>query len=112
MRAALTAVRRTDSAEARQAADLAYFRVLIHSSRNRALGLLYRWVEHAFGGREHELTGAYDDAGPVVADLRAITDAVLARDATAAAAAVEAHLQASALRMVLCYKTSQPTSGG
>ena len=48
----------------------------------------------------------------MVADLRAITDAVLARDATAAAAAVEAHLQASALRMVLCYKTSQPTSGG
>ena len=42
LRAALTAVRRTDSAEARQAADLAYFRVLIHSSRNRALGLLYR----------------------------------------------------------------------
>ena len=44
--------------------------------RNRALGLLYRWVEHAFGGREHELTPAYDDAAAVVADLRAITDAV------------------------------------
>ena len=75
-----------DTAAARQAADLAYFHVLIHSTRNRALGLLYRWVEHAFGGREHELTGAYDDAEAVVADLRAITDAVLAHDAAAAAA--------------------------
>jgi DNA-binding FadR family transcriptional regulator len=107
--AALAAVREADGAAARQAADLAYFRVLIHSSRNRALGLMYRWVEHAFGGREHELTGAYDDAAPVVTDLRAITDAVLARDAEAAAAAVEGYLHASALRMVLSYKKTQDT---
>ena len=109
LRAALNAVRQADGAAARQTADLAYFRVLIHSSRNRALGLLYRWVEHAFGGREHELTGAYEDAGPVVADLRAITEAVSARDSTAAAAAVEAYLQASALRMVLSYNKTQAT---
>jgi DNA-binding FadR family transcriptional regulator len=107
LRAALTAVQQADSAAARQGADLAYFRVLIHSSRNRALGLLYRWVEHAFGGREHELTGAYDAAAPVVADLRAITEAVSARDAAAAGAAVEAYLHASALRMVLSYKKTQ-----
>jgi DNA-binding FadR family transcriptional regulator len=107
LRAAFDAVRQADGAASRQAADLAYFRALIHSSRNRALGLLYRWVEHAFGGREHELTGAYDDAGPVVADLRAITEAVSARDEAAAAASVEAYLQASALRMVLSYKTTQ-----
>ena len=107
IRAALIAVRKADTAPARQAADLAYFRVLIHSTRNRALGLLYRWVEHAFGGREHELTGAYDDAEPVVADLQAITEAVLARDAVAAAAAVEEYLHASALRMVLSYKKTQ-----
>jgi GntR family transcriptional repressor for pyruvate dehydrogenase complex len=103
LRVALAGVQEADSAAARQAADLGYFRVLIHSTGNRALGLLYRWVEHAFGGREHELTGAYDDAGPVVADLRAITEAVLARDEPAAAAAVEAYLQASAVRMVLSY---------
>jgi DNA-binding FadR family transcriptional regulator len=103
LRGALAAVQAAGSAEARQAADLAYFRVLIHGTRNRALGLLYRWVDHAFGGREHELTPAYDDPEPVVADLRAITDAVLARDAVAAAAAVEAYLLASALRMVSAY---------
>lgn len=103
VQAALAAVREADSAPARQAADLAYFRVLIHSTRNRALGLLYRWVEHAFGGREHELTGAYDDADPVVADLRAITEAVLARDGARAAATVEGYLHASALRMVVAY---------
>ena len=107
LRAALEQVRQADGAAARQAADLAYFRVLIHSSRNRALGLLYRWVEHAFGSREHELTAAYDDAAAVVADLRAITDAVSARDAEAAAGAVEAYLHASALRMVLSYSRSQ-----
>jgi GntR family transcriptional regulator, transcriptional repressor for pyruvate dehydrogenase complex len=110
LRAALTAVQQTDTAAARQAADLAYFRVLIRSTRNRALGLLYRWVEHTFGGREHELTGAYEDAGPVVADLRAITDAVSEHDAAAAAAAVEAYLNASALRMVLSYKESEATA--
>ena len=109
LRAALAAVQVADRAAARQAADLAYFRVLIHSTGNRALGLLYRWVEHAFGGREHELTGAYDDAGPVVADLRAITEAVLARDAAAAAVTVEAYLNASALRMVASYNRGQAT---
>jgi GntR family transcriptional repressor for pyruvate dehydrogenase complex len=109
LRAALAAVQQADGAEARQAADLAYFRVLIHSTRNRALGLLYRWVEHAFGGREHELTGAYDDPDPVVADLRAITEAVLARDAAAAAGTVEAYLQASALRMVSSYNQGRAT---
>ncbi|CAM3129230.1 GntR family transcriptional regulator [Mycobacterium intermedium] len=103
LRAALLVVQEADSAAARQAADLAFFRVLIHSTRNRALGLLYRWVEHAFGGREHALTGAYDDAEPVVADLRAITEAVSAHDASGAAAAVEGYLQASALRMVVAY---------
>ncbi|OBI10951.1 GntR family transcriptional regulator [Mycobacterium sp. E2327] len=104
LRAALTAVVDAEGAAALQAADVAYFRVLIHGSRNRALGLMYRWVEHAFGGREHELTAAYEDAAPVVADLRTITDAVLARDAEAAAAAVEGYLNASALRMVLAYR--------
>jgi GntR family transcriptional regulator, transcriptional repressor for pyruvate dehydrogenase complex len=108
--AALAAVREADTAPARQAADLAYFRVLIHSTRNRALGLLYRWVEHAFG-REHELTGAYDDAEPVVADLQAITEAVLARDAAAAVATVEAYLRASALRMVSCYQRGASSGG-
>ncbi len=109
LRAALASVQQADGAAARQAADLAYFRALIHSSGNRALGLLYRWVEQAFGGREHEPTGAYDDAGLVVADLRAITEAVSAGDAVAAAAATEAYLQASALRMVLSYKRTQAT---
>ena len=104
--AALAAVQQADTAVTRQAADLDYFRVLIHCSRNRALGLLYRWVEHAFGGREHELTGAYDDAGSVVSGLQAITEAVLARDAAAAAASVEAYLLASALRMVESYKNA------
>jgi GntR family transcriptional regulator, transcriptional repressor for pyruvate dehydrogenase complex len=109
LRAALAAVQEADTAPARQAADLAYFHVLIHSTRNRALGLLYRWVEHAFGGREHELTGAYDDADPVVADLRAITEAVLARDAATAATTVEAYLHASAQRMVQCYRAHVAT---
>jgi GntR family transcriptional regulator, transcriptional repressor for pyruvate dehydrogenase complex len=40
---------------------------------------------------------------PVLADLEAITEAVLAHDATAAAATVEAYLNASALRMVMAY---------
>ncbi|OBI89725.1 FadR/GntR family transcriptional regulator [Mycobacterium sp. 1245805.9] len=109
LRAALAAVAGADGPAALQAADVAYFRVLIHTSRNRALGLMYRWVEHAFGGREHELTAAYEDAAPAAADLRAITDAVLARDGEAAAAAVEGYLNASALRMVLAYRKTHET---
>ncbi|CAM4142014.1 HTH-type transcriptional regulator Mce2R [Mycobacterium basiliense] len=106
LRTALEMVRRADTAAARQAADLAYFRVLIHSTGNRALGLLYRWVEHAFGGREHELTGAYESADPVVAGLQAINEAVLARQTEGSAAAVAAYLNASALRMVQCYRAA------
>lgn len=105
LRDALAAVRDARGAGALQAADLAYFRVLIHGTRNRALGLLYRWVDDAFGGREHELTRAYDDPEPVLADLGAITEAVLARDAAAAAAAVETYLTASGLRMVAAYRS-------
>lgn len=105
LRDALAAVRDARGARALQAADLAYFRVLIHGTRNRALGLLYRWVDDAFGGREHELTRAYDDPEPVLADLGAITEAVLARDAAAAAAAVETYLTASGLRMVAAYRS-------
>jgi len=104
LRAALDAARTTATSAARQEADLAFFRVLIHATRNRALGLLYRWVEHAFGGREHELTGAYDDADTVVTELRAITEAVAAREAATAAARVESYLRASALRMVESYQ--------
>lgn len=106
LRAALAEVADADTAPARQAADLAYFRVLIHGTRNRALGLLYRWVEQAFGGREHELTGAYEDADPVIADLTAINDAVLAGDPETAAAAVEGYLNASASRMIMCYRAA------
>jgi GntR family transcriptional regulator, transcriptional repressor for pyruvate dehydrogenase complex len=111
LRAALAAVSAADTPLARQAADLAYFRVLIHSTRNRAMGLLYRWVEHAFGGREHELTGAYDDAAPVVDDLGRITEAVAERNPAEAAAAVEEYLRASALRMVECYLLGEPGRG-
>ena len=55
--AALAAVREGRTAPGAPGRRLAYFRVLIHSTTaTRALGLLlYRWVEHAFGGREHEL---------------------------------------------------------
>ncbi len=106
LRAALAEVADADTAPARQAADLAYFRVLIHGTRNRALGLLYRWVEQAFGGREHDLTGAYEDADPVIADLTAINGAVLAGDPETAAAAVEGYLNASALRMIMCYRAA------
>lgn len=105
LRDALAAVRDARGAGALQAADLAYFRVLIHGTRNRALKLLYRWVDDAFGGREHELTRAYDDPEPVLADLGAITEAVLARDAAAAASAVETYLTASGLRMVAAYRS-------
>jgi GntR family transcriptional regulator, transcriptional repressor for pyruvate dehydrogenase complex len=108
LRAALATVQGAATPAARQEADLAFFSVLVHATRNRALGLLYRWVEHAFGGREHELTAAYEDADSVAAELRAITAAVAAHDATAAAATVEAYLRASALRMVESYKGIYP----
>src|ERR1700712_5070893 len=109
--AALSAVRETDTAATRQTADLAFFHVLIHSTRNRALGLLYRWVEDAFGGREHELTKAYEDVEAVVAELQEITEAVLAHEPAATAGAVEAYLNASALRMVLAYQQARRVAG-
>lgn len=112
LRAALADVRAAPTSAARQEADLAFFSVLIATTGNRALGLLYRWVEHAFGGREHELTAAYDDAAAVVSGLDAITEAVAAGDATVAAAAVEAYLRASALRMVESYRAARDRPAG
>lgn len=106
--AALAAVRSAATAAERQEADLAFFSVLVHATRNRALGLLYRWVEHAFGGREHELTAAYEDADTLVAELGAIAATVTSRDAPAAAASVETYLRASALRMLESYKAADP----
>ena len=106
LRGALAALGAAETPEARQDADLAFFSVLVHSTRNRALGLLYRWVEHAFGGREHELTAAYQDVDAVVAELTAITTAVTAHDAAAAAESVEAYLRSSALRMVDSFKNA------
>lgn len=108
LRVALTAVERSATAEARQEADLAFFRVLVHATGNRALGLLYRWVEDAFGGREHVLTGAYADADAVLGGLTAISDAVLAGDADAAAAAVQDYVQVSAQRMVEVFARAYP----
>jgi DNA-binding FadR family transcriptional regulator len=101
-------VRGADTPAARHEADLAFFSVPVHATRNRALGLLYRWVEHAFGGREHELTAAYEDTDAVLAELRAITAAVAAHAAPTAAATVEAYLRASALRMVESYNGVYP----
>lgn len=108
LRTALATVAQAATAEARQEGDLTFFRVLVHATRNRALGLLYRWVEDAFGGREHVLTAAYDDADAVLAGLAAITDAVLAGDADAAAVAVHDYVQASAQRMVDVFTRAYP----
>ncbi|MHA7664123.1 FadR/GntR family transcriptional regulator [Mycolicibacterium sp. HS_4_1] len=105
LRSALAAVEAADSASARQAADLAYFAVLIHATGNRALALMYRWVETAFGGREHELTAAYEHAAAVVRDLVTITDAIEARDSDKAAAAVEAYTRASGTRMLVASQS-------
>ncbi len=103
---ALARVRSAQSSAQRQAADLAFFAVLVRATGNRALALLYRWVEQAFGGREHELTAAYDDAESVVADLSAITEAVASGDAAAAAGAVQRYTRASALRMLAASRGS------
>lgn len=106
LRTALAAVAASDSASSRQAADLAFFAVLIRATRNRALALLYRWVEQAFGGREHELTAAYEDGDAIIEDLRAITDTVVARDAAAAAVAVQTYAHASGARMLDASRSS------
>lgn len=100
LHSALAAVEASDSITARQASDLAYFEVLIHATGNRALALMYRWVQAAFGEREHELTAAYEDAPALVQDLLAITQAVEARDPDAAATAVQIYTRASGTRML------------
>lgn len=104
LRTALETVTDTATAAQRQEADLAFFAQLIRATGNRALGMLYGWVEQAFGGREHQLTAAYADADAVLGDLRVITDAVVAGEPDRAAAAVEAYFSAGALRMARAYR--------
>ncbi len=98
------------SAPARQAADLEFFKLLVHATHNRALSLLFRWVEAAYGGRTHELTPAFERGGAVLEGLTAILDAVTARDEAEAAAAVESYLRDSAARMVEAYIDGLPPS--
>lgn len=99
-------VRAADRPEVLQTAELAFFAVLIQATHNRALALMFGWVQQGFGGREHELTAAFEDAGAVRTALAAIADAVIARDAARTAAAMRAHLQASGQRMLAAARHS------
>jgi DNA-binding FadR family transcriptional regulator len=103
LRDALVTVEDAGSAAERQAADLAFFASLIHATHNRALSLLFRWVEAAYGGRTHELTPALEPADAVVAGLAGILEAVVARRTEEAERAVERYLRDSATRMVEAY---------
>lgn len=105
---ALHAVEAGPTATERQEADLAFFALLIHATHNRALSLLFRWVESAYGGRTHELTASFDDAAPVVAGLAAIVAAVAARHEAEAEHAVETYLRDSAARMMDAYVRALP----
>ncbi len=100
---ALRGVEAATSVAERQAADLAFFALLIHATHNRALSLLFRWVESAYGGRTHELTPALEPAAAVLEGLTAILDAVTARRTADAEHAVESYLRDSAARMVEAY---------
>ena len=110
LRDALGRVGAARSAPARQAADLEFFKLLVHATHNRALSLLFRWVEAAYGGRTHELTPAFERGGAVLEGLTAILDAVTARDVAVAEAAVESYLRDSAARMVEAYIDGLPPS--
>jgi DNA-binding FadR family transcriptional regulator len=103
LRGALDRVDAARSAAQRQAADLDFFKLLVHATHNRALSLLFRWVESAYGGRAHELTAAFESGDAVVAGLTGILDAVTARNGAEAEQAVESYLHDSAARMVEAY---------
>ena len=110
LRDALGRVDAAGSAAERQAADLEFFKLLVHATHNRALSLLFRWVEAAYGGRTHELTPAFEPGGAVLDGLTGILDAVTARDEVEAEAAVESYLRDSAARMVEAYIDGLPPS--
>ena len=103
LRALLRGVGSAETPADRQAAELAFFATLIHATHNRALSLLFRWVEAAYGGRAHELTPAFDSHAEVVGGLTAIVDAIDSSHADDAADAVEVYLRDSAARMVQAY---------
>jgi DNA-binding FadR family transcriptional regulator len=107
LRPTLEFVRTAQTPEALQAAELAFFAVLIHATHNRALALMFGWVQQGFGGREHELTAAFGDATAIRSALAAITDAATARDASQTAATMRAHLQASGARMLAAARQSE-----
>lgn len=103
LRDALGRVDAATSAADRQAADLDFFKLLIHATHNRALSLLFRWVESAYGGRTHTLTPAFATGDAVLEGLTEIVDAVTARHEAQAERAVESYLHDSAARMVEAY---------
>jgi DNA-binding FadR family transcriptional regulator len=107
LREALRRVEAAGSAAERQAADLDFFALLIHATHNRALSLLFRWVESAYGSRTHELTPAFESAEAVLEGLTTIFDTVSGHDGADAEHAVESYLRDSADRMVEAYLRSQ-----
>lgn len=100
LREALRGVECAESAVERQIADLNFFALLIHATHNRALSLLFRWVESAYGGRTHELTRAFESADAVLEGLTDIYETVNGRLGVEAEQAVESYLSDSAARMV------------
>jgi GntR family transcriptional regulator, transcriptional repressor for pyruvate dehydrogenase complex len=100
LREALEAVVGAGDAAERQRAELAYFGVLVASTHNRALALLMRWVESAYGGAPRGFEAAFEDAGVVVTGLERITEAVCRRRPTAAGRTVSSYLHDSGMRLV------------
>lgn len=107
LRDALRRVEVAGSASERQAADLDFFALLIHATHNRAMSLLFRWVESAYGSRAHELTPAFESAEVVIEGLTAIYEAVSASNGVDAEHAVESYLRDSGARMVEAYLSGQ-----
>ena len=97
---ALVDLRSADVAQSRQSAELAFFGALIRATRNRALGLLMRWVESAYGGSPEHFVAAFEDAQAVSVGLERIQQAVAERRTDDAADAVESYLHDSGRRLV------------
>lgn len=111
--AALADVQLAVSARERQERELAFFRRLVGTTRNRALVALQQWVDAAYGSSAELFTAAFEDGAAVTSGLEVIVAAVESRDPGAADETMTAYARASGARfLAVAAGTSRARTAG
>jgi DNA-binding FadR family transcriptional regulator len=103
---------RCDGAPALQAAELAFFSVLVVSTGNRPLTAMMKWLERLYTATSSVFVDAFSDADAVLRDLRPVLDAVVSADPDSAERAVRDYASKSGTRLQWSVLRRSPEPAG